>query len=237
MPAENHKPANEIPWRALVGFAIYLLLNPALLFISAGTLRWTLAWVYSGIAIILTLVSRIVMFRWNPDLASERASYRTAEGVKSWDRILSALVGVYGNLAILIVAGLDKRFSWSSEIPTQVSGIAVFAALLGFAIGTWALVENRFFSAVVRIQTDRGHTVCDSGPYRFLRHPGYLGGIIFSVATPFILGTFWALIPAGIMIVIIIIRTALEDKTLLAELDGYQAYAVQTRYRLFPGLW
>ncbi|MEN8172213.1 MAG: isoprenylcysteine carboxylmethyltransferase family protein [Chloroflexota bacterium] len=237
MTTENAKRTAAIPWRALVGFAIYVLLNPALLFISAGTFRWTMAWVYTGIVIVLTVASRLALFRWNPDLAGERAAYRTAEGVKSWDRILSPLVGIYGNLALLIAAGLNKRFGWLPEIPLQISWIALVLALFGFAIGTWALIENRFFSAVVRIQTDRGHTVCSSGPYQFVRHPGYLGSVIFSLATPFILGTFWALIPAIIMVVIIMIRTALEDKTLKAELDGYRAYAEQTRHRLFPGLW
>ncbi len=145
MTTENHNIDSVIPWRALIGFAIYLLLNPALLFINAGTLKWTRAWTYSGIVIVLTLVSRFAMFRWNPDLAAERANYRTVEGVKSWDRILSALVGIYGNMAILIVAGLDKRFGWSPETPLWVSWIAVIIALTGFAIGTWALVENRFF--------------------------------------------------------------------------------------------
>ena len=220
-----------------MGFAFYVLLNPALLFISAGTLRWAMGWVYSGIVVALTLVSRIAMFRWNPDLAQERANFRDAAGVKSWDRYLSALVGIYGNMAILIVAGLDKRFGWSPEILPLVSWIAVIVFLSGFAIGTWALVENRFFSAVVRIQTDRGHTVCRSGPYRFVRHPGYLGAIIFYVTMPLILGAIWALIPMGVTVVITILRTALEDRTLQAELDGYQAYAEQTRYRLFPGLW
>jgi protein-S-isoprenylcysteine O-methyltransferase Ste14 len=221
----------------MIGFAIFLLLNPAILFISAGTFRWSMAWVHSGLVIVLTLVSRIAMFRWNPDLAQERANYRNAEGVKSWDRYLGVLVGIYGNLAMLIVAGLDKRFGWSPEIASWVSWIAVMLALLGFALGTWALVENRFFSAVVRIQTDRGHTVCQSGPYRYVRHPGYLGAIIFSAVTPLILGTIWALIPAGMTIVITIVRTALEDKTLKDELDGYQSYAKQTRYRIIPGLW
>jgi protein-S-isoprenylcysteine O-methyltransferase Ste14 len=237
MTTANSEPANAIPWRAMIAFAIFLLLNPVILFISAGTLRWSMAWVHSGLVIVLTLGSRLAMFRWNPDLAQERANYRNAEGVKSWDRYLGVLVGIYGNLAMLIVAGLDKRFGWSSEIALWVSWLAVMVALSGFALGTWALVENRFFSAVVRIQVDRGHTVCRSGPYRIVRHPGYLGAVIFSMTTPLILGTFWALIPAGIMIVITIIRTALEDKTLQDELDGYQAYAEKTRYRLFPGLW
>ena len=229
--------ANQLPCKALVGFAIYLLLAPAVLFIGAGTWQWGWAWVYSGMTIILTVVSRVLMFRLNPSLAQERANYRDAQGVKPWDRVLGVMAGLYGNLAMLIVAGLDKRLGWTPEISFTVPLVALIIALLGFILGTWALVENRFFSAVVRIQTDRGHTVCTTGPYRFMRHPGYAGGILFCLATPFILGSLWAFIPAVLAAALMIVRTALEDKTLQAELDGYKEYARKVRYRLLPGVW
>ena len=229
--------ANQFPWNALIGFAIYLLLAPAVLFISAGTWQWGWAWVYSGVTIILTLVNRIAMFRINPDLAQERANYRDAQGVKPWDRVLGVIVGLYGNLVILIVAGLDKRFGWSPEFSLTVPFATLVIALLGFFLGTWALLVNRFFSAVVRIQTDRGHRVCTTGPYRFVRHPGYAGGILFCLATPFILETVWALVPAVLMTALMTVRTALEDQTLQEELDGYQEYARKVRYRLLPGVW
>ncbi|MBG7609683.1 MAG: isoprenylcysteine carboxylmethyltransferase family protein [Anaerolineae bacterium] len=237
MTGKNAQSTAAFPWRSMIGLAIYMLLNPVILFVSAGTVNWMMAWVYSGVAIVLTLVSRMMMFRWNPELAQERANYRDAEGVKSWDRYLGALVGIYGNMAILIVAGLDKRFGWSPAMVRWIPWIALTIFLSGFALGTWALVENKFFSAVVRIQTDRGHKVCRSGPYGFVRHPGYLGAIIFSAATPLILGAIWALIPMGITVMVTILRTALEDRTLQAELEGYQSYSEQTRYRLIPGLW
>jgi len=237
MTQNSNTPTQKLPIKALIGFGIYLLFAPIILFVSAGTLQWPLAWVFSGMSIILTIISRIVMFRLNPDLAQERGNFRNVEGVKPWDRVLSAIVGLYGNLAILIVAGLDRRNLWSLDVAPAVSWIAIVIGLLTFAFGTWALVENRFFSAVVRIQTDRGHTVCDTGPYRFVRHPGYLGGTIFYLAMPFILGTLWAMIPAGLTILVTIIRTALEDKTLQEELDGYKEFAQQTRYRLVPFIW
>ena len=137
----------------------------------------------------------------------------------------------------IIIAGLDYRFGWSAPIPLAISLAALLVGLLGFAFSTWALVENRFFSAVVRIQTDRGHSVCSTGPYRFVRHPGYAGGILFYLMTPLILSSWWAFIPALLTTIFTIIRTHLEDKTLQAELDGYEAYARQTRYRLLPGVW
>lgn len=236
---KSHNPQEPVrfPRRALIGFAIYLLLNPAILFIAAGTLKWGMAWVYAGMTITLTVASRLAMIRKNPDLARERARYREVKGVKPWDRVLGPLIGIYGQLATLIVAGLDKRFEWSPEISLNVSLVAVMVVVLGFFVGSWALVENRFFSAVVRIQKDRGHTVCTTGPYRYVRHPGYAGGILYYLATPFILGTIWSLIPMGLTVILTVVRTALEDRTLQAELDGYREYAARVRYRLLPGVW
>jgi len=229
---------NIINPRVLIRFAIYLLLSPIILFISAGTVKWSLAWVYSMTTIVLTVISRIFMIRKYPDLAQERANYRNAEGVKSWDRVLGALVGLYGNIAIFIVAGLDKRFSWSPTIGLQISILAIVIGIgIGFFLGYWAMIENRYFSAVVRIQTDRGHTVCTTGPYHFIRHPGYAGALLVYLLTPLMLGSLWTLIPSVLTSALLLARTALEDKTLQQELEGYVDYAKETRYRLIPGVW
>ena len=229
---------NIINPRVLIRFAIYLLLSPIILFISAGTVKWSLAWVYSVTTIVLTVISRIFMIRKYPDLAQERANYRNAEGVKSWDRVLGALVGLYGNIAIFIVAGLDKRFSWSPTIGLQISILAIVIGIgIGFFLGYWAMIENRYFSAVVRIQTDRGHTVCTTGPYHFIRHPGYAGALLVYLLTPLMLGSLWTLIPSVLTSALLLARTALEDKTLQQELEGYVDYAKETRYRLIPGVW
>jgi len=230
-------PQKEFPVKAFIAFGIYLLLNPIILFVTAGTIKWPLGWVYSAVTVVLTIVSRVAMFKLNPDLAQERGNFRAAAGVKSWDRALSAIVGVYGNIAILIVAGLDYRFGWSASIVPAIPWIALAVGLLGFAFGTWALIENRFFSAVVRIQTDRGHTVCDTGPYKIVRHPGYSGAALFFAAIPLILGALWAYIPVALTLIALIIRTALEDKTLQVELEGYQEFTQKTRYRLLPFIW
>jgi protein-S-isoprenylcysteine O-methyltransferase Ste14 len=234
-PTDPQKPV--FPIKALIAFGIYLLLNPIILFVAAGTTQWPMGWVYSIATVVLTIVSRVAMIKLNPDLAQERGNYREAEGVKPWDRVLSAIVGLYGNLAILIVAGFDYRYLWSPEVAVSISWIALAVGLLGFVFGTWALIENRFFSAVVRIQTDRGHTVCDTGPYKIVRHPGYSGAALFFGAMPVILGTLWAYIPVAITLLALIIRTALEDKTLQAELEGYKEFAQTTRYRLLPFIW
>ena len=138
---------------------------------------------------------------------------------------------------LVIVAGLDHRFGWSPVFPLWLIVLGFFLISLGYALAVWALVENRFFSSVVRIQTDRGHVVCDSSPYRIVRHPGYAGNILPLLGIVLALGSLWTLIPAAVALVIAVIRTALEDRTLQEELPGYQEYARRVRYRLFPGIY
>ncbi len=223
--------------RMLVRFMLMMLLLPAIMFIAAGTLNWLMAWLYTILTVSVVVGSRILVLRKNPDMLLERSRYDTAEGAKEWDKPLVLIVGFLGPLLSLVVAGLDKRFGWSPEIPLQCQFIALAVLALASLVSTWAFVVNKFFSATVRIQKDRGHTVVSDGPYRFVRHPGYASGIVANFAGPLALGSLWALIPGAVSTGIIIVRTALEDKTLHDELDGYQDYARRVRYRLVPGLW
>ena len=135
-----------------------------------------------------------------------------------------------------VVAGLDERFDWSSMSEVTLYGGAVLLAV-GAVLATWAMVENEYFEQFVRVQTDRAHRVVTTGPYRIVRHPGYVGAILGALATPLMLGTWWAFVPAGAVALLFIIRTILEDRILDKELEGYQAYAQRTRYRLLPGIW
>jgi protein-S-isoprenylcysteine O-methyltransferase Ste14 len=137
----------------------------------------------------------------------------------------------------LIVAGLDVRFGWSPELALAIRLAALVLWLQGDVFSKWAAVSNRFYSRLVRIQEDRGHTVVTDGPYRTVRHPGYAGALLVGLATPIALGSLWALVPAVLLGLLLVIRTALEDRTLHAELSGYAAYAQQTRYRLVPLIW
>ncbi len=146
-------------------------------------------------------------------------------------------LGIIAAIVMLIVAGLDKRFEWSPNLPLVLHIVAFGIAALGFSLSTWATLVNRFFSAVVHIQRDRGHTVVSSGPYRLIRHPGYAGTVVTSLATPLLLGSLWALIPAALVVCQLVIRTALEDETLQEELEGYHDYAARVCYRLLPGVW
>jgi protein-S-isoprenylcysteine O-methyltransferase Ste14 len=222
---------------AVLRFVVFVFVVPGLLFLAAGTVNWPTAWAYLAINIAFTFGSRFVVLRRNPELLAERARYMEGEGAKSWDKTLVPLVAQWGSMLMLIVAGLNRRFGWQPAIPVEIQVVALVVLVLGSAFATWAMAVNRFFSAVVRIQKDRGHTVVTAGPYQFVRHPGYAGGIVAQFATPLALGAPWALIPAVLTAGLTVLRTALEDRTLQEELDGYKEYAQRVRYRLLPGIW
>ena len=140
-------------------------------------------------------------------------------------------------LARYILAGLDQRYGWTGGFPLAVQISAWVVCLLSYALLAWAMVSNTFFSQIVRIQSDRGHTVATRGPYRYMRHPGYAGMLVFEFAMSTLLASWWALLASGLCGILLLLRTALEDRTLQAELPGYAAYARQVRYRLVPGIW
>lgn len=227
---------NNIVWKYLRGILFFFGL-PILLFLLAGTLKWWQAWVYVGISFFASILSRALLTKIHPDLVKERAGYAEKEDTKPWDKVLMPLAALVMPALYFITGGLDKRFVWSGPIPVWLYWVALLVTLAAYAFSTWAILENRFFSAVVRIQTDRGQTVVDTGPYRFVRHPGYASGIVVALLFPILIGSWWAYVPVGIMLVLVVIRTALEDKTLIAELPGYAEFTKKTRYRLLPGVW
>jgi protein-S-isoprenylcysteine O-methyltransferase Ste14 len=140
-------------------------------------------------------------------------------------------------LPLFIVAGLDHRLVWSPDFPSWLNILGLMVAAAGYGFAGWAFLENRFFSAVVRIQSERGHAVCDTGPYKMVRHPGYSGSVLATVAMALALDSVWILIPATVAVVIAVVRTALEDRTLQEELPGYRQYADRVRYRLIPWIY
>lgn len=214
--------------------AIQVLLTAAILFICSGRLDWWMAWVYVSIQVVGVSVNAAILMRIHPELIAERA--RVREFTKRWDRILATLWGLL-SLAALLIAGLDMRFGWSPEISPAVQVAGLVLVVLGFSFSSWAIVSNAFFAGPVRIQEERGHAVCSSGPYRFVRHPGYAGWILGGIAMPVMLGPLWALIPAALAALFLVVRTSLEDEFLQQELEGYEEYAQVVRYRLVPGLW
>jgi protein-S-isoprenylcysteine O-methyltransferase Ste14 len=214
--------------------ALGLLVTSAALFWSAGRLDWWPAWAVLAVLAGWVTATAIVILRFNPDLLAERLGPR--KGTKSWDTAIMSLLGLT-QLARYILAGLDHRYGWTGDFPFAAQIAALMLCILGYSLFVWAMASNAFFSQIVRIQFERGHTVATGGPYRFVRHPAYAGAILFELAVPILLGSWWALVPSGLSALLLILRTALEDRTLRVELPGYIYYDHRVRYRLLPGIW
>jgi protein-S-isoprenylcysteine O-methyltransferase Ste14 len=188
---------------------------------------------FLGLNFVASIATTAVLWR-NPELLAERSNIKAG---KSWDKAIVAIVVLLGPLATWITAGLDTRFHWSDGMPPLAFIVGVVVAALAAALIARAMRSNKFFSSVVRIQKDRGHVVVTDGPYRFVRHPGYTGKSVFTLATPLILNSRWAFTPAMATAAIMVLRTALEDRTLHYELDGYADYARSVKYKLMPAIW
>jgi len=192
-------------------------------------------WAYLALWVVTQSVNALIVERKNPGLMAERM--RRKKDTEPWDKTVLSLYSLTALLFFPAVIGLELRLSQSLPWPWRVSAAGFLLYISAFAFATWAMVHNRHFEATVRIQTDRDHRVICDGPYRFVRHPGYIGGMIGLLAIPLILGSKWAFAPAGLAVVFLILRTALEDATLRKKLAGYAEYAAKVRYRLVPGIW
>jgi protein-S-isoprenylcysteine O-methyltransferase Ste14 len=231
-------PNKVLSARVILQLLVFILLVPFLPLLISWKWDWWQAWVYGLIGVLGFVVSRLLVNRRHPDLIAERAKMMQHKDTQPWDEVLARLVGLGGAL-IPLAAGLDVKYDWSkTDFSFAVEVIALVLMLIGYAIGSWALMENRFFSGVVRIQKERGHHVISAGPYAVVRHPGYAGALLTYFAAPLLLDSPWTFVPVIFMTVVLVIRTALEDRTLKHELPGYKEYATQkTRYRLLPGIW
>jgi protein-S-isoprenylcysteine O-methyltransferase Ste14 len=213
----------------LVSLAVF----GAILFLAAGRLDWIAGWAFLGMNALTQALSAVILIPRQPDMLAGRS--RVQEGTKAWDRFFAPAI-MLGTVAIIITAGLDARFRWS--IPNNgLLGLGLALAFCSQMFVLWAMASNPFFATTVRIQNDRGHTVTNNGPYRLVRHPGYLGSVFYNLVAPLVLGSLWTFLPAALTIALIITRTGLEDRTLRAELPGYREYATVVRYRLIPGIW
>ena len=220
--------------RIIVRPSVFILLVSASPFIPAGRVTYWQGWVFVG-SYLSSCVTIFVLFRHKKDLMAERA--RPGPGAKWWDKIFFALY-LPASLLIGGVAGLDAgRFGWTGPLPAVVYVVSYIVLFLSFSGLAWAMWTNKFFSRVVRIQTDRGQYVVQEGPYRFVRHPGYLACSFALFSMALVLGSLWALVPAGVSVVLFVARTYLEDITLQKELPGYADYAKKVNYRLLPYIW
>jgi protein-S-isoprenylcysteine O-methyltransferase Ste14 len=220
--------------RRLVQVFASVLIIGALLFLSAGRPNWPEAWILSCLYLAYLLALMVWGLGRDPDLMNERG--KRADNVKGWDKVLMA---IYVPILFImpVIAGLDAgRFGWS-EMPLAWQVIGLVGLIPAMAMPWWAISVNTYLSTVVRIQDDRDHQVVTTGPYQYVRHPTYVGTILFGLCTPLLLGSWWALIPGGLIAILFVIRTALEDRTLRDELPGYAGYAERVRYRLLPGVW
>lgn len=233
----SEKTDQAVSPRQWIRLIVAYSLIPLLLLISAGDLGWWQGWVYSLLILAAGIGGRMWAEQRHPGLTAERQNIKNIQNAKAWDKVLAPLMAVSISYLMVMVAGLDHRYNGSPEFPLWLNVIGFILIAFGYTFATWALVENRFFFSVVVIQKDQGHTVCDSGPYRFVRHPGYAGNILALFGIVLALSSLWTLIPAVLALIISVIRTVLEDQALQEELSGYQNYAKRVRYRLYPGIY
>jgi protein-S-isoprenylcysteine O-methyltransferase Ste14 len=231
------KKSTFLNGKAIIQLVLVIFIVPLLPILIAWRWNWWEAWVFALILFLGFILSRLLAARKHPGIIAERANSLQNENAKPWDKTLAPLMAL-GGIVVPLLAGFEERFNWSPQpfsLPIKIAAIAVM--ILAYVFSSWAMIENAYFSGIVRLQTDRGQTVCSSGPYRWTRHPGYVGAVWSYLAMPFLLDSKWAFIPVAVLLIVTIIRTKLEDKMLQAELPGYSDYAAKVKYRLFPGVW
>lgn len=214
----------------LVGFVLFLAV---MLFIPAGDIGWLNGWLFIGVFVLLTIPSIVYLSRVNPDIFVARSKIH--EGSKGWDLVLVSCL-LLAMFAIFPLAALDARFHWSA-VSVWLIAVGYVLTVAGYAGSTWVLGANKFAEPTVRIQKDRGQTVISTGPYAIVRHPMYLSTFFLLYGFPLALGSYWAMIPSVVATIVLVVRTAIEDRTLHAELEGHKEYASRVRYRLVPGVW
>lgn len=213
----------------------YIVVSGAILLCVSGRPSWPMAWIYLAIYLAGFIVELVLLLPERAELLAERS--QRGPNVAWWDRVLAPAFALLALRVTLLVAALDVRFGWSASVPAGVQALSLIAFASGYGLTIWALVANDYFSGYMRIQHERDHQVVTDGPYRYVRHPGYLGMILLALGTPLTLGSSWALLPGALGAGLVVVRTVLEDRALRDELPGYADYARWVRYRLVPGVW
>jgi len=213
----------------------WTILMAVAFFLSAGRLNISRAWLAFGLHFIGAIVGGLLMWKFAPGLANQRASVR--QGTKNWDKAILIIYFLLILLVIPVIAGLDiGRYRWSQlSVNYAIVGVALYLAF--FLIFYWAMLSNEHFEGSSRIQKDRAHRVISDGPYGIVRHPGYVAMIFACLADSLIIGSLYSLIPGVLAVIVTIIRTCLEDRMLQDELEGYSEYAKKIKNRLIPGIW
>ena len=236
---ELEKNGDQSLRQGLISWAVKGVLYKAyvavVLMLSAGRWDWGAGWLYVFIFLAFDAATALVVIPRFPVLLIERS--RSNPNVKAWDKVIMPLAAGIVPLIGWILAGLNERWAWGPIVSPGVQLVGFLLTLIGHGLIVWAMGANAYFSPVVCIQEERGHRVADSGPYRIIRHPGYVGAILFSLGIPLLLESWWALIPGVISVVLYCFRTSLEDQTLVKELAGYEDYASRVKHKLLPGVW
>lgn len=228
---ELHQDKKEASKKWWLKNILFILLGASVLFIGAKKILWGMAWAYLLSLLFLIIANYKVM---DPGLLYERSHLQ--EGTESWDIPLVIWVAIIGPLFTLLITALDTRWSWS-YIPLFYQILALILVILGGLLVTWSMAWNSFFSSTVRIQSERDHLVITEGPYKYVRHPGYIGGMISILMTPVALGSYYGLLPSLFVVIGYVLRTRLEDRLLQRELPGYREYTERVLYCLIPGVW
>ena len=232
----NDKELKKNIIKSIIGILLTPFIFAVIIFQPAGRFDIPRAWLYIAVTFVALVTGVILLLKFNPQLITHRVQWRKKKGTKTWDKILvRAYLGI-GFTVTLLVAGYDIRFQWSNlEIGFTILGLFLF--VIGQVFVDWAMLANPHFEVMVRIQKDRNHQVITAGPYKFVRHPGYVGAILWNISIPLIIGSAWSLVPAVSAALLLILRTLLEDRILQRELEGYVEYTQQVKYRLLPGIW
>ncbi len=233
-PREGAAAVSRGVIRRFATVAAFLVFDGAILFVSAGRLDWIWAWVFLGICVLSMAVNGAILLRSSPETIAERGR---PGATQAWDKVVAGIWALALFVLVPLISGLDARYGWTGSLRAEWNSAGAVVLVAGLGLAGWAMIANAFFSTAVRIQTDRGHTVCRSGPYRFVRHPGYLGFILQSLGTPVVLGSLYGLVPGTLAAAVMVLRTSLEDRMLQCELAGYQGFGREVRYRLCPGIW
>jgi len=234
MRTEQKASVEMTPVRIVIRLLIYIVILGAILFLCAGRMDWAMGWAWLVVHFAAALTSAFVV-PLDPELVDERTHVK--EGVKGWDKLIVIPTQILMPFGFLVLAGLDMRYGWSPGLPLWLQITALILGGLGYLLSVWASAVNKFYSRLVRIQTERGHHVVSDGPYKYIRHPGYTGIVVFMLTTALALNSLWTLTLSGALSLLLVVRTVLEDKTLQEELPGYKEYTQKVKYRLVPGLW
>jgi protein-S-isoprenylcysteine O-methyltransferase Ste14 len=225
---------NQLLMKSVLWIVISFFVLIGLLFGFAGRIDWERGWIFTLTFFLCIIINLVILFITNPEVIEERSRFH--RDAKKWDMVLMSVGSIF-IFGTLVVAGLDERNKWSELIGAGWLYLGVFLFVIGDLVILWAMAVNKWFSKLVRIQSERGHKVVTEGPYSYVRHPGYVGWSVMWIACPLILGSLWSFVPAILSVILIVIRTSLEDKTLQSELPGYMEYASKVKYRLIPKIW